>query len=130
MIYRILADLLVLLHLAFVICVVSGGLLVLWRRRMAFLHVPVALWGVYVELAGKGCPLTSLEIRFRTQGGQAGYAGGFVDHYLMPVLYPPGLTRGQQVWLGVAVGVVNVAVYAVVVRKWIRERGGEVESSP
>jgi hypothetical protein len=122
MAYRILADVLVLFHLAFLLFVVFGGGLVLWRRRLAVLHVPAALWGVFVECAGGVCPLTPLEVRFRVLGGEGGYAGSFIDRYLVPVLYPPGLTREIQVGLGIAVGLMNLGVYALVLRKWRRER--------
>jgi hypothetical protein len=123
MVYRLLADLLVLLHLAFVAFVVLGGLLVLRRPRWALVHVPVAAWGAYVELAGKVCPLTPLEVRFRVMGGEAGYSGGFVEHYLLPVLYPVGLDRVEQVWLGVFVLALNLVVYGVVALRWRRSKG-------
>ncbi len=123
MAYRFLADLLVALHLAFALFVVLGGVLVLWRRRLAFLHLPVAIWGVFIELSGWVCPLTPLEVRLRILGGQAGYRGGFVEHYLLPVLYPSGLTREQQVGLGIVVGVLNLGVYGLVIWRMMRERG-------
>ncbi len=122
MAYRFLADLLVALHLAFALFVVLGGVLVLWRRRLAFLHLPVAIWGVFIELSGWVCPLTPLEVRLRILGGQAGYRGGFVEHYLLPVLYPSGLTREQQVGLGIVVGVLNLGVYGLVIWRMRRER--------
>jgi len=122
MAYQFLADLVVAVHLAFVLFVVLGGVLVFWRRRMAFLHVPVALWGVFIEFSGRICPLTPLEVRLRILGGQAGYSGGFVEHYLIPILYPPGLTREQQVWLGILVGGLNLGVYGLVVWKVVRGR--------
>ena len=122
MAYRFLADLLVALHLAFALFVVLGGVLVLWRRRLAFLHLPVAIWGVFIELSGWVCPLTPLEVRLRILGGQAGYRGGFVEHYLLPVLYPSGLTREQQVGLGLLVCVLNLGVYGLVIWRMRRER--------
>ena len=122
MAYRFLADLLVALHLAFALFVVLGGVLVLWRRRHAFLHLPVAIWGVFIELSGWVCPLTPLEVRLRILGGQAGYRGGFVEHYLLPVLYPSGLTREQQVGLGLLVCVLNLGVYGLVIWRMRRER--------
>ncbi len=122
MAYRFLADLLVALHLAFALFVVLGGVLVLWRRRLAFLHLPVAIWGVFIELSGWVCPLTPLEVRLRILGGQAGYRGGFVEHYLLPVLYPSGLTREQQVGLGLLVGILNLGVYGLVIWRMRRER--------
>jgi hypothetical protein len=122
MAYRILADLLVTVHLAFVLFVVLGGLLVLWRRRIAFFHLPAAVWGVLIELGGWICPLTPLEVRFRILGGRAGYSGGFVEHYIIPIIYPAGLTRGQQMWMGVLVGFLNLVVYGVVLWGITKER--------
>ena len=122
MAYRFLADLLVALHLAFVLLVVLGGVLVLWRRRLALLHIPVALWGVFVELSGRVCPLTPLEVHLRVLGGEAGYSGGFVNQYLIPVLYPPGLTREGQVLAGVLVAVLNLGIYGLVVRRMVKDR--------
>jgi hypothetical protein len=124
MIYRILADFLVVFHVAFLLFVVFGGLLALWRRRFAFLHLPAAVWGVFIELSGGICPLTPLEVRFRIQGGEAGYAGSFMDRYVVPVLYPPGLTRNTQIGLGILVGILNLGMYALVLWRWWREGRG------
>lgn len=110
--YRVLADLLVLAHFAFLLFVVGGGLLVVRWPRVAWLHVPCALWGAWVELAGWICPLTPLEVAWRRRAGQAGYDGGFIEHYVIPVLYPAGLTREIQVGLGVTVIALNVALYS------------------
>jgi hypothetical protein len=109
--YLLIASLLVLLHLAFVGFVVLGALLVLRWPRLGWIHLPCALWGALIEFAGWVCPLTPLENRFRQLGGQTGYAGGFVDHYLLPVLYPQNLTRPVQVALGTLVLVLNAAAY-------------------
>ena len=134
MLYRILADLLVLLHLSFVLFVVLGGLVVLRRPRLALIHLPVAAWGAYVELSGRVCPLTPLEVRFRVLGGEAGYSGGFVQHYLLPLLYPVDLDRVEQLWLGVFVIALNLAIYLILI--WRRRgssrqgRGGEMETGP
>jgi hypothetical protein len=122
MAYRMLADLLAVVHLAFVVFVVAGGFLALARPRVAFLHLPAAVWGVLIEWAGWICPLTPLEVRFRRLGGEAGYSGGFVDHYLLPVLYPTGLTESHQLWLGGFVLVLNLGVYGWLVWRWGRER--------
>ncbi len=122
MLYRFLADATVALHLAFVGFVAIGGFLVLRRPKLAFFHVPAAVWGVLIELGGWICPLTPLENRFRRLGGEAGYEGGFVEHYLLPVLYPSGLTRWHQVCLGVVVGLVNVVVYGLIVWKVVKRR--------
>lgn len=122
MVYRLLADLTVLVHLAFVVFVVAGGLLVVRRPRVAWLHLPAATWGALIELVGWVCPLTPLENRLRTMGGEAGYSGGFVEHYLLPVLYPPGLTRGVQLVLGACVVLLNLVWY---VWAWRRHSGGD-----
>lgn len=121
MIYRLGADAVVALHFAFVVFVAIGAFFVLRWPRLAWAHVPAAIWGAGIELAGGICPLTPLENRLRRLAGEAGYSGGFIEHYLLPVLYPGGLTRGVQIALGVLVVAVNLAVYA-----WIltRRRGG------
>jgi len=119
MLYRLLADILVLLHLAFVAFVVAGGLLLVRWPRLGLIHLPVAVWGALVELGGWVCPVTPLEVSLRHAAGETGYAGGFLDHYVRLVLYPPGLTRGVQVALGVAAAALNVAVYLWV---WRRRR--------
>jgi hypothetical protein len=111
MIYRLLADVVLVVHLAFVLFAVGGGLLVLRRRAVAWLHLPAAAWAALISFAGWICPLTPLENALRRMGGEAGYAGGFVEHYLLSVLYPDGLTRGVQVALGAAVLVLNLVVY-------------------
>jgi Protein of Unknown function (DUF2784) len=111
-----LADLVVALHFAFVLFVVLGGLLVLRWPRLAYLHVPAAVWGVLIEFAGWICPLTPLEKTLRESAGSAGYEGGFIEHYILPVLYPSALTRNIQLLLGTIVLVVNLSVYAYLVR--------------
>ena len=123
MLYRRAADLVLLLHLAFVVFVAAGGLLVLRWRRLAWLHVPVALWGMAISYAGFVCPLTPLENRFRRLGGEAGYDGGFIEHYVTAAVYPSGLTRGAQLVLGSAVFTINAFVYWRVLAAWRRERG-------
>ena len=128
MLYRFLADVTVALHLGFVAFVVLGGLLVLWRRKLAFLHVPAVLWGVLIEFGGWVCPLTPLEARFRRLGGMAGYEGGFVEHYLLPLLYPSGLTRQQQIWLGVLVGWINLGVYSLIAWRSVKVKEGSTDS--
>jgi hypothetical protein len=111
MIYRIFADITVLLHLGFVLFVVLGGLLVLRWRWLAWFHIPAALWGTMIEFAGWICPLTPLENWLRKLGGEAGYAGGFVEHYIIGILYPEALSRELQYALGAFVLGVNGFVY-------------------
>jgi len=112
---RLAADALVLLHLAFIVFVALGGLLVAWRPRLAWLHLPAAAWGAWIEAAGAICPLTPWENRLRQAAGESGYPGGFVEHYLIPLVYPPGLDGAQQRWLALGVVLLNLAVYAGVV---------------
>jgi hypothetical protein len=100
-----------LVHLAFLLFVVLGGLLAIRRPRWAWVHVPLAVWGVLVEFAGIVCPLTPLENALRLRGGHAGYSGGFIEHYITAALYPSGLTRGIQVGLGAAVLLLNALIY-------------------
>jgi hypothetical protein len=118
MTHRLLADATVAFHFAFIAFVVLGGLVVLRVPRVAWLHVPAVAWVVWLELTGAICPLTPLENALRERAGQAGYEGGFIDHYLMPVIYPAGLTPQIQAMLGIAVLVLNVVVYALALRRW------------
>jgi hypothetical protein len=117
LIYRALADLVLVVHLGFVLFVVLGGLLVLRWPRTAWLHVPAAIWGVLIEYTGWICPLTPLENSFRARGGEAGYTGGFIEHYIQPLLYPAGLTRSTQMVLGSLALVLNLTAYAVVISR-------------
>lgn len=123
MLYRLAADAVLLVHLGFIGFVLFGGLLVAWRRAAAWVHLPAAVWGAYVELAGRACPLTALENLWRDQAGLAGYSGGFVEHYLLPLLYPLGLTRPIQYGLAAVVVGLNLLVYGWVVWRWRRRRG-------
>ncbi|MBI1922506.1 MAG: DUF2784 domain-containing protein [Geobacter sp.] len=118
MIYRILADIVMVIHLAFVLFVVFGGLLVLRWRRLVWFHFPAFVWGVVIELTGWICPLTPLENYLRHRGGEAGYETGFIDHYIVPVLYPEGMTRSDQLILGALILLINIAVYSWLVRRW------------
>lgn len=117
MVFRILADATVILHLVFVVFIVLGGLLVLRWRRVAWVHVPAAAWGAWVEFAGWVCPLTPLENWLRGQGGQAAYSADFIERYLLTILYPASLSRELQWGLGSAVLLVNAALYIVVLRR-------------
>ncbi|MGK2935623.1 MAG: DUF2784 domain-containing protein [Gemmatimonadaceae bacterium] len=117
MTYRLLADATVVVHLAFVAFVVLGGLLALRWRWVMWLHLPAAVWGVLIELRGWICPLTPLENHFRRLGGESGYSGGFIERYLEPVIYPPGLSASTQLVLAGVVVLVNAVVYWLVFRR-------------
>lgn len=108
---RLAADAVLLVHLAFVAFVMLGGLLVARRPRIAWLHLPAAAWAAWLEFGGAICPLTPLENHLRRLAGASGYAGGFVEHYLIPIVYPPGLDPAIQRWLGALVVAANLAVY-------------------
>lgn len=117
-----LADLVVVVHFSFVLFVVFGGLLVLRWPRLAYLHVPAAIWGAWIEFAGWICPLTPLENTLRTATGGAAYQGGFVEHYLLPVLYPSALTRNIQLVLGGLVLGLNLGIYGYLLRRSAENR--------
>jgi len=110
-IWRILADAVLVLHLAFIAFVMLGGLAVLRWPRLAWLHLPAVLWAAEIAFAGGYCPLTPLENRLRVAGGEEGYAGSFIEQYLTALIYPDGLTREVQIVLGCLVIAVNLAVY-------------------
>ena len=114
MAYNLLADVVVLIHLAFVLFAVLGALLVIWQRKVLWLHLPAAVWAAWIEFSGKICPLAPLENWLRKRGGGSGYTGDFVEHYLMPILYPSGLTRKVQFILGGIVIGVNLIIYGYV----------------
>jgi hypothetical protein len=115
--YNILADLVVWFHLAFIVFVVVGGWLALHWPRIVWLHLPAVAWGATVELMGWYCPLTPLENHFRALAGEAVYLGDFVGNYLLPLIYPAGLTRTIQIWIGVAVIAINLLAYGVLIRR-------------
>jgi hypothetical protein len=117
MIYRLLADVVLLIHAGFVLFVMSGGFLALRWRRLALLHIPAAVWGVLIEYSGWICPLTPLENSLRARGGETIYHGGFVDHYVTSFLYPTGLTRNVQLILGTIALLVNVVAYGLLLNK-------------
>lgn len=114
--YRFLADLVLGLHFLFVLFVVLGGLLLVRWPRLVWIHLPAAVWGAVIELGGWVCPLTPLENMLRARAGEAGYEGGFIEHYILPVLYPGNLTRGIQLALAAVVIVVNLGIYGYVYR--------------
>ncbi len=111
MLYRLAAEGILLLHLAFIVFVVLGAALAARRRWFILVHFPAALWGVFVEVTGRVCPLTYAENYLRVKAGQSGYAESFIEHYLLAVIYPAGLTREVQFLLAAAVVVINVAIY-------------------
>jgi hypothetical protein len=111
MLFRLLADATLLLHLAFIVFAVAGGVLALRWPRVVWAHLPAAGWAAVVMFTGWVCPLTPLENHFRALGGQAGYDGGFIENYIASVIYPDGITRGTQALLGAAVLLLNLAVY-------------------
>ena len=115
MLSRLLADFVLCFHFGFVIFALFGGLLVLFRRRAAWLHVPAVLWSSVVNLAGWVCPLTPIENRFRSLAGQEGYQGGFIEHYIGNLVYPGGMTRDLELTAGVSVVAWNLIVYAFVI---------------
>lgn len=117
--YALLADTVVLLHFGFLLFVAFGGLFVLRWPRIAWLHIPAAAWGAYVELYLRYCPLTPLENRLRVEGGLPAYGGDFIGHYIVPMIYPPGLTPVLQVVLGLALVVGYALVYGYA---WKRRR--------
>ncbi|MBD3221629.1 DUF2784 family protein [bacterium] len=119
---RLLADVVLVVHLLFILFVVLGGLVVLRWPRLAWLHLPCWVWGALIEFTGWICPLTPLEVRLRHEAGQAGYSGGFIDHYLVPLVYPPGLTPQWQIVLGVGVLAINGVIYGLLVRRLWRRR--------
>ena len=117
MAYRAAADAILVAHLAFVLFVVFGALLLLRWPRLAWLHIPAVVWAAFIEFSGTICPLTPLEVSLRQRAGQAGYGGGFVDHYVVSLLYPEGLTQNTQAMLGAVVVAINAAIYIVAFRR-------------
>jgi hypothetical protein len=136
MLYRVLADAVVGLHGLFVVFVVMGGLLLVRWPALVWAHLPAAVWGALIEFAGWICPLTPLEKSLRARAGEVGYPGGFIEHYLLPVLYPAALTREVQLALGALVVGLNIAIYWWVFgqrlsrRRRPRRRPGRPGSSP
>ncbi len=114
----IIADLIMILHFGFIIFVVVGGLAVARWSWIAFLHLPAVVWGVLIELLNWTCPLTPLEASYRYAAGQAGFGDGFIEHYLMPLIYPSGLTRSVQFTIAAVVLGANVFVYTLVIRRY------------
>lgn len=118
-----LANLVLLAHLAFVLFAALGGLLALRWRWVPLVHLPAVAWGAWIEVSGGVCPLTPLENRLREAAGSGGYEGGFVDHYLVALLYPSSLTRDAQMALAAGLLVLNLVVYLFAWRRWRRGAG-------
>ena len=127
--YRVLADVVVIIHLAFVAFAVLGGLLLLNWRRWAWIHLPAVLWAATVELMGWICPLTPLENWLRINGGHVGYNTGFVEHYLIPLLYPNDLTRDLQILLGLCVLMANFGIYAWILSRRISHLASRISNA-
>ncbi|WP_207885394.1 DUF2784 domain-containing protein [Pseudomonas sp. 30_B] len=122
MLARLAADAVVLLHLGFILFVLLGGLLVLRWPRLAWLHLPAAAWGMAVEFLHLYCPLTPLENHFRQAAGELGYDGGFIEHYLLPLIYPAGLTEAIQIGLGLVVLAINLPPYLLLALRLLHPR--------
>ncbi|MDB6050345.1 MAG: Protein of Uncharacterized function [Pseudomonas sp.] len=122
MLYRVAADAVVFMHLLFIVFVVLGGLLIIRWRWLMVLHLPAVLWGAVVEFFHLYCPLTPLENSLRWRAGERGYSGDFIEHYLIPLIYPAGLTPQTQWWLGAVVVLVNVGVYGGLLRGYLIKR--------
>ena len=126
--YGILAGAVIVAHLLFIAFVAAGGLLV-WRwPRLAWVHIPAVVWGVVVELTGRICPLTPLENYLRRLAGNSSYSGGFIEQYLIPVIYPANLTVSTQYFLGGLVIAVNLVIYIIIIRKKRDRRQYESEA--
>jgi hypothetical protein len=112
---KLLADLILILHLAFILSVIFGGLLVMWKPGLAWIHIPLFLWAGMVNMASWICPLTPLEVMYRIRAGQEGYEESFIEHYLEPVVYPAGMTREIEFLTGLAVVLLNVCLYSIMI---------------
>lgn len=117
MINRVLANLVVGFHFVFILFAVLGGFLVLRWKRCAWIHLPIVLWSVLIELVGWVCPLTPLENWLRGKGGEVAYENGFIEHYILPIIYPTALTPNVQIVLGIMVLGVNLGIYTWVLRR-------------
>ena len=122
MFYELVADGIVMLHMLFILFVVSGGFLALRWLKMVYLHIPAVVWGVYIEFSGAICPLTPLENWFRLKSGQIAYEGDFIERYIIPIIYPANLTRELQVTLGVCALLINLLAYGLLISQ--RRKGG------
>ncbi|VAW73457.1 putative membrane protein [hydrothermal vent metagenome] len=118
MLYRILADIVLIFHMIFILFAVFGGLLILCRKWVLYIHIPAAVWGILVELMHWTCPLTSSENYLRKMAGDSGYSGDFIEHYLLAIIYPQGLTPQIQLVLGLLVLTANFIIYSLVISKF------------
>lgn len=121
MIFRLVADGVLLLHFAFIFFALAGGAMGLWWRWIPFVHLPAAAWGIFVEVTARICPLTYLENYLRTKAGQSGYTDTFIEHYLLDLIYPPGLTPEIQFLLAAFVFVINLAIYSLLFCRWRKQ---------
>lgn len=128
MLSRIAADLVLAVHLGFIVFVILGGLLLLRFPKIVYLHIPAAVWGAVVEISGRICPLTTWENDLRQSAGESGYAESFVEHYLVPIIYPAGLTRDVQLTLAGIVVFANIVIYGWLLYRCNKSRARE--SSP
>ena len=117
MIYRVLADLVALAHLLFILFALLGGLLILWRPWLVIVHLPAGIWVSLVSFMGWTCPLTPLENHWRIAAGAVGFEGGFVEHYIIPLIYPVDLTRQQQLLLGALALILNLFIYLTIISR-------------
>ena len=125
---RLAADLILALHLGFILFVIFGGLLLLRYPRVMYLHVPAAVWGAFVEISGRICPLTTWENDLRRSAGESGYAESFIEHYLVPIIYPAGLTRGVQLAIAGVVILTNIVIYGWLLYRWKKSRAMELSA--
>ncbi len=125
MIYLLLADLVLIVHLLFIAFVLLGGLLLILRRALIVVHLPALIWAALSSFRGWVCPLTPLENYLREAAGMTGYQQGFIEYYLLPIIYPSNLTPHLQIMLGVLVVLVNLAIYGLVYYKTMAKRGGK-----
>ena len=122
--YRLAADLTFILHALFIVFVVCGGLLCLHRFSWAVVHLPAVAWGIWIEVSGGICPLTPLENHYLRLAGEQGYQGGYIDHYLIPIIYPAGLTRNTQWMIAVLALVINLAIYTWIICRRRKQSSG------
>jgi hypothetical protein len=122
MLFHLAANAVLVFHLCFIAFAVFGGWLVLWRSRCAWLHLPAWAWAIWIELSHHICPLTPLENHFRHLAGESGYSGGFIEHYIVPLIYPPGLEPADQVALGSLLLTMNLALYGAAFLRLRRRR--------